>query len=153
MVMNKPSSAIGSETGYTLVELLVVLCVIGLVLTAVPVIVSTALPGARAKVAAQQFASDLRAARMGAILRGSETKVMIDPSGNEYAIQPDGPVHRLAVGLSITLIRPAARQQGAAYLSFYPDGSSSGGVVRVGSGQDPHLVTDHSLTGRIGIDE
>lgn len=151
----RQSSAIGSsERGYTLIELLVVLAVIGLMLLAVPVLVSAGRPGAQARSAAEQFAGDLRAARMAAILNNAETKIVIDQAAGTYAIQPGGRVRNLAPGLSLAVVRPDSARQGASVsLSFYPDGSSSGGVVRISSGRQQHIVTDHQLTGRVAIDE
>src|ERR1700712_6082136 len=66
------------EAGFTLTELLVVLAIIGLLLAAVPVLVQSAMPGARSLAAARGLAQDLRIARGQAIASGSATVVRFD---------------------------------------------------------------------------
>jgi general secretion pathway protein H len=147
------SSATGSrDAGYTLIELLIVLSVMGLLLLAVPTLVSAGMPGTQAKTAAQTLASDMRAARMDAIFTGVPRSVVIDADGKHYAVHPGLVLRAMPDSVSIVPQSTAARDAGTV-LVFYPDGSSSGGVLRVGSDTHAHLVTDHALTGRIGVDE
>jgi general secretion pathway protein H len=149
MAKARPSATGSGDDGYTLVELLVVLTVIGLLLLAVPALVSAGFPGVQAKAAAQQLAADLRGARTAAILNGVEARVQIDATGQRYTIQPRGVVRDLPFGMSLALVRPRR----GTVLTFYPDGSSSGGSVRIGAPRHLHTVTDHALTGRIAVDE
>src|ERR1700712_933401 len=66
------------EAGFTLTELLVVLAIIGLLVAAVPILMQSAMPGARTLAAAQGLAQDLRIARGQAIASGSATVVRFD---------------------------------------------------------------------------
>jgi general secretion pathway protein H len=147
MAKARPSAIGSGSAGYTLVELLVVMVVIGLLLLAVPTVVSAGFPSVQAKTAAQQLAADLRAARMSAVLNGIQTRVEIDIDRRRYTIQPRGFVREPA--FPIVLAHP----DGDRTIRFYPDGSSSGGSISVGSGAHAHRVTSHALTGRITVDE
>jgi general secretion pathway protein H len=149
MVKHPPSATGSADGGYTLIELLVVLSVIGLLLLAVPVIVSAGFPGVQAKTAAQLLADDLRAARNAAIMNGIEARIDIDRSGRRYRIVPRGTVRDLPHGVVLALAY--ARDGGS--VRFYPDGSSTGGTMRIGSDGHQHIVIGSPLTGRIALDE
>ncbi|HEY2034721.1 MAG TPA: GspH/FimT family pseudopilin [Rhizomicrobium sp.] len=133
------------EDGYTLVELLVVIAVIGLLLAATPTLLSAGLPGIRSLSAARAFALDLRTARSAALARGIETRVVIDQNKQSYRILPGNVEKRLPYGVGFSV---AARD--AAEIDFFPDGSARGDTVTVGK---MHRVSIDWLTGRITIDE
>ncbi len=143
-----------ASAGYTLVELLVVLAVMALLLAAAPAIINTMRPGVAAKTAAHALANDLRAARIAAIVGNSETWVVLDASQKSYDIEPYGVVRKLPNGLALDLRGPRGEESGQrAELRFFPDGSSTGGSIRVMAGGQQHWIVDHWLTGRITIDE
>ncbi|MCK7575702.1 MAG: prepilin-type N-terminal cleavage/methylation domain-containing protein [Chromatiales bacterium] len=64
--------------GFTLVELLVVMAIAAVVMTAVPTLFSAAFPGLEMKSAARRTVATLRLARESAIRRGEETAVLVD---------------------------------------------------------------------------
>lgn len=73
--------------GFTLVELVVVLAIVG-------VLASVAAPGVgqwiqnyRAKTTARQLMSDLQSARASAVARRLEFRVSVEPANNQYTIQ------------------------------------------------------------------
>jgi len=142
------------SSGYTLVELLVVLALIGLLISATPSIVSAARPGAEARATAYALADELRSARNSAILNNAERAVRLDVKAKTYAILPGGFIHRLpqAVGMEFrgTVDGPG---DSTAELRFFPDGSSTGGTVRITSRGQDHWIVDHALSGRISVDE
>ena len=141
------------ESGYTLIELLVVMAVIALLVAAAPAIVSTARPGAEGRAATYALAEALRGARLDAIMSDAEKIVLLDLDTRTY-VASDGATHRLSAGIGWEFQGPyGARKETPVQLSFYPDGSSSGGRIRVFGASRERVIVAHRLTGRISIDE
>ncbi|HEY2069248.1 MAG TPA: type II secretion system protein [Rhizomicrobium sp.] len=133
-----------SKAGYTLMEMLVVLTILGFVSAAALPMLSASRPGLRAKAAARAVASDFGAARQEAILKGEEARVTFDPASSSYAL-PGGARRVLPQGIALS-----AQQR---EIDFFPDGSSSGGSVTVTSGATRHRVTARWPSGQIVLDE
>jgi len=72
-----------SETGFTLVELMIVLAIAGIAATAV--VLSLPNPAATVRDDAQRFAVRLNAARDAAVIRGQAMQVVVSPSGYAFA--------------------------------------------------------------------
>jgi general secretion pathway protein H len=155
MPKNRPSpTGERAELGYTLIELLVVLTIMGLLLAAAPAIINAARPGIEAKTAVHALANDLRTARAAAVANNVETWVVVDAPAHAYAMEPGGGTHRLPANLSLELRGPGGDEAvNRIELRFYPDGSSTGGSIRIASGGRQHWIVDHWLTGQITIDE
>ena len=149
--VNRPSRT--GERGYTLIELLVVLAVISLLVMATPAIVSAARPGVEAKAAAYALADTLRLARNAAVIADAERVVRLHLDRKVYETS-DGRSRQLPEQVSWEFLgKGRERDSDEVELRFFPDGSSSGGRIRIqGAGQDREIVS-HALTGRISIDE
>lgn len=122
------------------------LAIVGLMVLAVPALLSANLPGARADAAARALAQDLRLARQAAIISGAETSFVL--TAGSYAVTPGGTAHALPAGVS-------ARIDGGdgGTIRFYADGSATGGTITVQGAQRRHRITVDWLTGRIALDE
>ncbi len=120
--------------GYTLVELLVVLTVMGLLTALAAPMLSASRPGLDLLAAARTIATRLASTRQDAISENMEKQIAIRRG--------------LAgvVPLSFHGALPGA-------IAFYPDGSSSGGTILVGSGGARHRVTVRWPSGQISVDE
>ncbi len=140
--------ATGNQAGFTLVELLVVLAIIALLIAAAPILMQSALPGARSLAAARALAQELRQTRGQAIAGGNATAIRFDAAQQIYLLEPGDRPRALPRTIRFSLPAQAATQIG-----FYPDGSSSGGTVFVGDGALRHRVSIDWLTGRIAVDE
>lgn len=138
--------------GFTLVELLVVLALMGLILAVAPPMLSAALPGLELKSAARRTAATLRLAREEAIRAGSDSAVVINVENHTLAIS-GGRVTRLPERLEVRLLAAAHEMQGesAGAIRFFPDGSSTGGRVMFGYKQSGYQIGVSWLTGRIRI--
>ena len=150
----RPGPAGGRGGGFTLVELLVVLAIAALLLTAVPPLISAAFPGVELKGAARRTLAALRLARESAIRTGSDTALVVDVEAHTLTLTGQPPVS-LPGGIGLRL-NAASRemldeQRGA--IRFFPDGSSTGGVITLtrptALGQAGYRVGVNWLTGRV----
>ena len=126
--------------GFTLLETIVVVVVLGLMLT----ILAGFVPRRPARLelanAADTVAATLRLARARAIA-----------SGRPVTVQTGAGV-LLVDGLARPLTgSPALAMAGPPVIRFAPDGSASGGAVRVAGQARAMLVTVDWLTGRVAI--
>ncbi len=130
--------------GFTLIEMLVVLVILGAVAALVMQRAPTAGGRLTLSAAASDVAAALRHARGQAIATQRAVLVRIDPV--RHSIQTGaGPARALPPGLGIT-VRTTADQDG---IAFYPDGSSSGGGVDLTSrGKHAEVGVDW-ISGRI----
>jgi general secretion pathway protein H len=140
-------------SGFTLVELLVVLVIATLLLTTVPPLLSTGVSSAEVKGAARQLAASLRYTRSQAILTRQETELVLDLERHTYRIPDKARVFQLADDLSITLVTARseviAEEQGK--IRFFPDGSSTGGRITLSSGTHKYIVDVDWLSGRVAL--
>lgn len=140
--------------GFTLVELLVVLAIIGMMITAMPTLISAVLPGMKLRAAAYDFASALRAARGTAVLQHQDTIVRLDLRTGQYQVFPGATSWILPEGVSTTFEGPTAEISGnVVAIRFFPDGTSTGGRIGLSAGHSQREIVAHWLTGRISTNE
>jgi type IV fimbrial biogenesis protein FimT len=84
MVMNFPS-----KTGFTLIELMIVIAVMAVMITIAAPTFQTYMAQSRLKGAAREVASDLMAARMQAIKENNKFKVSFIINDHQYTILDD----------------------------------------------------------------
>ena len=143
--------SVGSDSGFTLVELLVVLAVLALVLAVVPPLLPDAIDSARLRNAQRDLVSGLRHARSLAV--NSQQAVTLDLNVRDGTMTVAGKRRDLSVpdGVSLTLVTAQQEQvserEGA--IRFYPDGSSTGGRVRFQRGDQVSSIDVNWLTGRV----
>ncbi|NKN32657.1 GspH/FimT family pseudopilin [Marichromatium bheemlicum] len=136
--------------GFTLVELLVVLAILGLVLAALPGAFTAALPGVEAKAAARRTVAALRLTRERAIREARAEALLVRPAA--HRLEPPGaaPVQlprRLALRLETARGELVGARAGA--IRFFPDGSSSGGRIVLSAEGRGYQVGVHWLTGQV----
>ena len=133
--------------GFTLVELLVVLGLIGLIFA----VVMAARPktsAMRLKTEARTMIGELAKARAAAMNSNEETVFAVDPERHLVSVGHNTP-RRLPSGMSVALtIAANERSERGGGLRFYPDGQSSGGdIVLAFSGQQSRISVNW-LTGQ-----
>jgi general secretion pathway protein H len=116
-----------SSAGFTLVELIVVIGIMGLVLAVV--LSSKPKPAtARVAVAARAVTATLQLARARAMASNSDVVFRIDPHQGQFGLP--GSMHVLPRGMSIAMtIADTERIGESGGLRYYPDGQSSGGEI------------------------
>lgn len=148
MIASSPSRT----AGFTLVELLVVLAIAALMMTALPSLFSAAFPGVEMKSAARRTAATLRLARESAIRQGIETELLVDVETRQLALQGYRTLNlpqRLKVELETASREMLDDRQGV--IRFFPDGSSTGGRILLTYRDHGYQIGVTWLTGRIEL--
>ena len=139
--------------GFTLLELLVVLAVLGLVLALVPPLFTGTTAASVLKGAARELASAVRATRGEAIKANRETVFVLDVARREYVI--GGRARKGSVAESLTLELVTAESErvddSRAGIRFFPDGTSTGGRIAVSQGDREIQIGVNWLTGKVDI--
>lgn len=141
--------------GYTLMEVLVTLAIIGMVLAAVPMMTGGSRPGAETRAAAIEVASALRQAR-GKAVAGFRSEVFIlDTERHSYRVGAAGPEKALPEDLALSLYtaRSELQDEGAGRIRFFPDGSATGGRVTLARDNRQYVVAVDWLTGSVALEE
>ncbi len=141
--------------GFTLIELLVVLTMIALLATLATPMISRVVPGIELQSAAEGLRTELRLARSAAIRDNRETWLLIDVDSGAY--QRDRATRAQAVPPAIRLTLLTARREQIdetlGRIRFFPDGSSTGGTVRLLRETRAFTVAVDWFDGRVSIDE
>jgi general secretion pathway protein H len=136
--------------GFTLLELLIVLALVGLGLAAVGNLARAPSGADELAIAVRSVGSALETARARAIRSGRPATVEIDPEAAALALVPGGRVLRLGEGvvLSASVAREAS-EDGTPRILFFPDGTSTGGRLTVANAAAERTIIVHWLTGTV----
>jgi general secretion pathway protein H len=140
------------EHGFTLLEMLSVIILIGIAAAAVSISVAHGLASARINAAAGELAASLRTTRTQAIVKGQQSVFEVDTRGELYRGADKRDV-KLPKGLELSVTSAASDQTRGeiARIRFFPDGSSTGGRITLRSGQREWHVNVSWLTGAVTI--
>ncbi|WP_158746991.1 Tfp pilus assembly protein FimT/FimU [Acidisphaera sp. L21] len=127
------------DGGFTLIEMLVVLVVLGIMIGLVVAHGPSRSAGLDARMAANMLAGTLRAARSEAIAADRSVTVVVD--GSAGTVRVGGRPARL-IGARVAAGQP---------IVFAPDGSSGGGQIAVTAGTVHKAIAVDWLTGRVSI--
>ncbi len=118
--------------GFTLVEIVVVVALIGLTLGIVSVSVGEGLTGAKVRAASRDLAAALRYTRTQAIVKREAQVLTLDVDARSYTAPGRAPVE-LPRQMEMKLLTAAAEQveRGVGRIRFFPDGSSTGGHIEL----------------------
>ena len=143
------------NTGFTLLELLVVILIAATTVALVPPLFSAALPGARLKGAAHDLVAALRHTRNQAIIHNTDVPVSLQREPMQYRIA-DGKPRPLPAGINLTaepLTGDGLADTRQHVLWFHPDGSSNGARITLDAGKRAYRVHVEWLTGRTRLTE
>ncbi len=126
------SAPAGRARGFTLLEIVVVVALIGLTLGVVSVSVGEGLSGAKVRAASRDLAAALRFTRTQAIVKREAQVFTVDVDARTYTA-PGRPPVELPRQMEMKLLTAAAEQvdRGVGRIRFHPDGSSTGGHIEL----------------------
>lgn len=151
--MNATRSRIKTASGFTLLEILVVMVIAGLMIALVPPLFSGAVSGTKIKGSARDLAIALRESRSKAIIRNSEQRIHLDLDKHQYRVG-DGKIQALPedVVIDVELITGTKVEDIDKHvIHFFPDGSSSGELITISGGNRMYHLHLNWLTGNITI--
>ena len=152
--MTSPAGDRRGAAGFTLFELLIVLVILGLTVAVAVPLFARALPGLELTASARTVASTLREARSLAIANNREVAVAVDIERRSIDLAGLR-TEFLDEGISLRLFTAAEEliDRGAGRIRFYPDGTSTGGRVRlIGDGRRYDVDIDW-ITGAVSVKE
>ncbi len=139
------------EEGFSLLEMLVVLAIVGLVaMVVVPHLRSS--NRLQLDSFAETLASKLRFARATAVGQNREMSVRLDKATRTLVSSADPKSMPIPTNLSIEMNAVAARTAGKTAILFFPDGSGSGGSIDLRQDNRAVAVLVNWLTGDIEIE-
>lgn len=144
----------GRSSGFTLLEMLVVIVLIAVAITAVGITVGKSLQSAQVRAVSSDLAAALRYTRGQAIVKGQSQVISFNTRKRTYKV-PGHAVEKLPEGMKFRL-RTAAEERINADtwgLRFYPDGSSTGGRITITRGPREWHVNVSWLTGEVSVKE
>jgi general secretion pathway protein H len=142
-------------SGFTLLELIVVLFIVVLGFSVVGINLSSGNDSTKLKVAARDIVSALRYARGQALISHQEATVTLDLTENTYTVSGRDKVYSISKDIDITVVtaQNELTGEGQGNIRFFADGSSTGGRVTLELGKAAWKIDINWLTGQIELEE
>ncbi|MET0026507.1 MAG: GspH/FimT family pseudopilin [Candidatus Thiodiazotropha sp.] len=148
----KPGCPGCAQAGFTLIEIMLVLVIIGMIYSLAPPLFHKAFPSLKLKAVTRDLVQEIRFVQQSAITTGQPTTMHIDLSEDRYQSEQinAGALRQLPEGFHFSRQPGMASQQTLA-LRFYPDGSASGGMIRIEAGARSYTIRVDWLTSQVEI--
>lgn len=140
-------------SGFTLLELLLVLLLLGLVYGLASPMIGGGSSGLDIKSASRQLAAGLRKARSVAVAERREAVLSLNVEARNFSVTGDPKVYPLPKEpvLSLFTAQSELEQERTGRIRFFADGSSTGGRITVAVGNQKQLIDVDWITGRVSI--
>ncbi|HVQ34278.1 MAG TPA: GspH/FimT family protein [Lysobacter sp.] len=139
-------------SGFTLLEVLLVMLLIAAMSVLAAAAVTGGFAGMRMRADAKEIAAQLRYTRAQAISTGRPQRFVIDPGAHVWSA-PDNRKGDIPKQISVTFTgaREVQPQRGQGAILFFPDGASTGGRVQLSSKKAAWNVDVAWLTGEVKL--
>jgi general secretion pathway protein H len=142
-----------NERGFTLLELMIVLAIIGIVIALVPGFMWRSQPGLGVDVTARGIADALRQARSHAMMQNRDQLFALDVEAHLFRIGGQRAPVQMDKHIEVTFqtARSETIKESIGQIRFFPDGSATGGRIGLTlDGQHVEVVVDW-LTGLVSV--
>jgi len=139
-------------SGFTLLEILLVMLLIAAVSLLAAAAVSGGFAGMRLSSDAKEIAAQLRYTRAQAIATGQEQKFVIDPEAHAWSA-PGDRTGKIPAQFGVVFIgaREVQPMRGQGAILFFPDGASTGGRVQLSAKRAAWNIDVAWLTGEVKV--
>lgn len=139
------------QAGFTLFELLAVMVILGMLITAVSALYLKPSSGVQLKAAVQLTASRLRDLRAAAMANGATRSATFDVNTRVVRFSDGRAPLQLerSIALTVTGAESEKKAKGIGGVRFFPNGSSSGATIELRSERQAYEVRINWLTGRV----
>lgn len=143
-----------SSKGFTLLELLLVLFVVILGFSVIGFNISSGNDATGHQSAARDIVSALRYAKGQALISHEETTVNLDLNENTYTVSGRDKVFAIpgTIALTVVTAQEELTGKGMANVRFFPDGSSSGGRIKLERNSVIWQIDINWLTGQVELE-
>ncbi|HQV71472.1 MAG: GspH/FimT family pseudopilin [Xanthomonadales bacterium] len=140
--------------GFTLIEMIVVIVLIGIVASVVTFAFTRTLASARIQAASNDLVAGLRYTRGQAIVKGEQKVLLLDLEKNTW-LAPGKAERELPKDmiLRLTTAQQELTSDKTGGIRFFPDGSSTGGNIAVVLGEREWKINVGWLTGEVTLDK
>ena len=151
--MHRPMWRRTNQTGFSLIELLVVLTILGLAVAVVPPMLDNTLESATLKKATRDIISGLKQARSNAISQRRPSEFRFDVNKAVYTVESKKVTLDIPATTKVSLTTAQSKLQSASIgsIQFFADGSSTGGRILLEADKTQYRIDVEWLTGRIQI--
>ena len=142
-----------NELGFTLIEILLTL-VIASIITAISATAYNRLSSSAAlQATAQDVLVTLRRARISAIAKSEEVAFSLDNDKRIYWVAGSKRQRLIdpSLNLQIFSAKGLSTNKNISQIRFAPDGSSSGGEIKISNGKKVHSIVVEWLSGKVEI--
>jgi general secretion pathway protein H len=142
-----------AQSGFTVLELLVVLTLVTVMMAVVPPLLFGGISGAELKGSARKLAAGLKYARNHAITNNGEAVFILDLDRRRFGITGRQREYALPDDIEVSMVtaRSELDAEHIGKIRFFPDGTSTGGRITLVRGERSYAVDVNWLTGQVVI--
>ncbi len=143
-----------NQQGFTLLELLLVLFLVVLGFSVIGLNINSGNDATGHQSAARDLVSALRFAKGQALIAHEETTVLLNLNENTYTVSGRDKVFALPENIDLTVVtaQEELNGDGEAGIRFFPDGSSTGGRIKLERNGVLWQIDINWLTGQIELE-
>lgn len=143
-----------SSKGFTLLEIMLVLFIVILGFAAIGLSISSGSDATEHQSVARDLVSALRYAKGQALISHEETTVELDLNENTYTVSGRDKVFTIPETIAVTVVTAQDEMEGKglANIRFFPDGSASGGRIKLEKNTVTWQIDINWLTGQISLE-